>query len=469
MDALSVCRAGRYQGHESASVSMTTAEKYRVLAWVWAGSISTKLSIALVLGLALLPLARLGAPAATGATAQRLPDPKVDPAGGPQGNSGGAGQALVTGGLKIDPAPLTAAGELARNDRDEALLQLAAAKRRAKKSRDDEEFEPKRTASTIAAETPQRKSSAIAFDPSAKAVETEEAEAPKPDIWSDAEVITALKECVRVLGPIAADIEVAPPVKKEECGAPAPVMLRRIGSGPNKVEINPPAMLNCAMVAGLHAWVEKTLQPTALELYGSPIAKLRNASGYSCRNRNGSAFNSDKLSEHAKANAVDIAGFVTADGRSIEVVRAWGPTARDIREAERLAAVRAKEAKDAAKESSKAKEVKAEPAKAEPRRTSSAIATRQEGPPNKDRRKAVVTSELQKGNSVTDAKAVPVLSSGQQSDVKPSTSPEATFLRRLHKGACGVFGTVLGPEANEAHRDHFHFDLASRRRNSYCE
>jgi len=48
-------------------------------------------------------------------------------------------------------------------------------------------------------------------------------------------------------------------------------------------------------------------------------------------------------------------------------------------------------------------------------------------------------------------------------------SAEAQFLRRLHKGACGVFGTVLGPEANEAHRDHFHFDLAHRRNSAYCQ
>ena len=82
-------------------------------------------------------------------------------------------------------------------------------------------------------------------------------------MWSDAEVIAALKECVRLLGPIAADIEVAQPVKHEQCGAPAPVLLKRIGSGANKVEINPPAMLNCAMVVGLHGWVEKTLQPAA--------------------------------------------------------------------------------------------------------------------------------------------------------------------------------------------------------------
>ncbi len=40
-------------------------------------------------------------------------------------------------------------------------------------------------------------------------------------------------------------------------------------------------------------------------------------------------------------------------------------------------------------------------------------------------------------------------------------------LRDLHKAACGPFGTVLGPDANAAHRDHFHFDTASNR-SPYC-
>ncbi len=40
-------------------------------------------------------------------------------------------------------------------------------------------------------------------------------------------------------------------------------------------------------------------------------------------------------------------------------------------------------------------------------------------------------------------------------------------LKALHKAACGPFGTVLGPDANAAHRDHFHFDTASGR-SPYC-
>jgi hypothetical protein len=40
----------------------------------------------------------------------------------------------------------------------------------------------------------------------------------------------------------------------------------------------------------------------------------------------------------------------------------------------------------------------------------------------------------------------------------------AAFLRDIHAGACRIFGTTLGPEANEAHRNHFHLDMIERRR-----
>lgn len=41
-------------------------------------------------------------------------------------------------------------------------------------------------------------------------------------------------------------------------------------------------------------------------------------------------------------------------------------------------------------------------------------------------------------------------------------------LRRLHKSACGPFGTVLGPQSDRHHQDHFHFDTASYRSGAYC-
>lgn len=45
---------------------------------------------------------------------------------------------------------------------------------------------------------------------------------------------------------------------------------------------------------------------------------------------------------------------------------------------------------------------------------------------------------------------------------------QGKILRRMHKAACGPFGTVLGPDANRYHRDHFHFDTARYRSGSYC-
>lgn len=45
---------------------------------------------------------------------------------------------------------------------------------------------------------------------------------------------------------------------------------------------------------------------------------------------------------------------------------------------------------------------------------------------------------------------------------------DGRILRKMHKSACGPFGTVLGPEANRFHRDHFHFDTARYRSGSYC-
>lgn len=50
----------------------------------------------------------------------------------------------------------------------------------------------------------------------------------------------------------------------------------------------------------------------------------------------------------------------------------------------------------------------------------------------------------------------------------PSRS-DGQLLKRVHRAACGPFGTVLGPEANRFHKDHFHFDTARYRSGPYCE
>ena len=50
-----------------------------------------------------------------------------------------------------------------------------------------------------------------------------------------------------------------------------------------------------------------------------------------------------------------------------------------------------------------------------------------------------------------------------------AAAPEANFLRRVHRGACDVFSTVLGPEANDVHRTHLHLDLQDRHALNVCQ
>ncbi|TCP63057.1 hypothetical protein EV663_101323 [Rhodovulum bhavnagarense] len=45
---------------------------------------------------------------------------------------------------------------------------------------------------------------------------------------------------------------------------------------------------------------------------------------------------------------------------------------------------------------------------------------------------------------------------------------QGKLLRRMHASACGPFGTVLGPDSDGYHRDHFHLDTARYRAGPYC-
>ena len=69
-------------------------------------------------------------------------------------------------------------------------------------------------------------------------------------------------------------------------------------------------------------------------------------------------------------------------------------------------------------------------------------------------------SEHAFGNAVDVAAFV--LKDGRRISVLSGWSGKAderAFLRRLHESACKRFGTVLGPDYNAAHANHFHLDM----------
>ncbi|MBS0534946.1 MAG: extensin family protein [Proteobacteria bacterium] len=88
--------------------------------------------------------------------------------------------------------------------------------------------------------------------------------------------------------------------------------------------LTPAATLSCPIVSALDRWVSGGVQPAALRWFGSPVVEIKQISAYSCRGMVGAG--TSHISEHAFGNALDIAGFVLADGRKVSVQHGWRGT-----------------------------------------------------------------------------------------------------------------------------------------------
>lgn len=77
--------------------------------------------------------------------------------------------------------------------------------------------------------------------------------------------------------------------------------------------------MTCAQTAALHVWERQVLQPAAIEIMGSPVARIETYGSFSCRNIAGTR----SLSQHAFANAIDISGIRLEDGRLVSVKQHW--------------------------------------------------------------------------------------------------------------------------------------------------
>lgn len=93
---------------------------------------------------------------------------------------------------------------------------------------------------------------------------------------------------------------------------------RRIGYRPDRLDVA------CPIAAGLVTWESRIVQPAAERNFGSRVATIDHYGSYSCRRVNNSP--SGDWSEHASANAVDIAAFRLADGRRISIASDWNAT-----------------------------------------------------------------------------------------------------------------------------------------------
>ena len=249
------------------------------------------------------------------------------------------------------------------------------------------------------------------------------AEQKAPD-WTDKEVADAETECGRLLDKVDVVAEPLPPERQGACGAPAPRELKSIGK--DKVRFTPPATLRCPMIAALNTWISDKLQPAAKKELGSPIVRIISGS-YSCRNRYGLA--RAPISEHAFMNAIDISAFVLEDGRVIQVSQSW----------------------TAPKDESHA--------------------TPKPDTPHPVKGKAIAVAVAKLG-----AQDIAPRDGDDEAKTKKEDDPKeagkvatSEFLHQAHDDACKLFGTVLGPDTNAAHHNHFHLDMKARKYRAICE
>ena len=78
---------------------------------------------------------------------------------------------------------------------------------------------------------------------------------------------------------------------------------------------------SCPVAAALALWEWHVVQPAALDHFGQKVATIDHLGSYNCRRIYGRA--EGDWSEHASANAVDIAGFRLEDGTRIGILADW--------------------------------------------------------------------------------------------------------------------------------------------------
>jgi hypothetical protein len=108
------------------------------------------------------------------------------------------------------------------------------------------------------------------------------------------------------------------------CTALGAVQLLDIGTPVTRL-----GAMTCPLARQFARWAREAVQPAASAWLGSRVVRIESLGTYGCRPVNSRP--GAKLSEHGRANAVDVAAFLLADGRRITVLAGWRGEDGDVR------------------------------------------------------------------------------------------------------------------------------------------
>ncbi|MCE8035949.1 MAG: extensin family protein [Halomonas sp.] len=90
----------------------------------------------------------------------------------------------------------------------------------------------------------------------------------------------------------------------------------------SEVEFNDSFVVRCPLALAWVMYERQRLQPAAEALFGMRVAHVEHYGSFACRNVYGRE--EGRLSEHATAEALDVAAFHLTDGRRITLLEHWG-------------------------------------------------------------------------------------------------------------------------------------------------
>lgn len=138
-------------------------------------------------------------------------------------------------------------------------------------------------------------------------------------------------QCLAVLQASASFTSETPLQDSADCFILPRITLRGAGQTSLKaVETRCQTALRIAM------WERHGLQAAAQRHLGVNVSEIRHYSSYSCRKMRTGTGGTPRMSTHATANAIDVSGFVLADGRRVNLEQDWpkiGATSDFLRDA----------------------------------------------------------------------------------------------------------------------------------------
>jgi hypothetical protein len=134
---------------------------------------------------------------------------------------------------------------------------------------------------------------------------------------ADAAAAAAPSACQIRLGKIATFKPLPTLVGPGDCGATDAVLMDTIIlPDQSRVAVTPEATMRCPMAEAIAQWIREDVAP-AVKTFGAPLRVLDNFDSYECRGRNRQR--AAVLSEHGRADALDVRAFKLADGQSISL------------------------------------------------------------------------------------------------------------------------------------------------------